>query len=211
MGEKEQTNISKKKIANIHKENYSTSEQVLPCKWSENKSIEWDFQSDNWEGLKWNVFICTFICSEMVKLGALLHTWKISKPTQILGVCLMKKPQFSVLVTERIPLHSFIRVHMECDAKNVASKRPLSLWNHKSRLLSDIQPRLISSTVLINSIALLTLSKVNAFVNMPQRSSSEHKRGREREKESGKGDDWRISVDCFSNLYKKAVNIRLQT
>lgn len=126
-GEKEQTNISKKKIANIHKENYSTSEQVLPCKWSENKSIEWDFQSDNWEGLKWNVFICTFICSEMVKLGALLHTWKISKPTQLLGVCLMKKPQFSVLVTERIPLHSFIRVHMECDAKNEASKRPLSL------------------------------------------------------------------------------------
>lgn len=47
MGEKEQTNISKKKIGNIHKENYSTSEQVLPCKWSENKSIEFDFQSDN--------------------------------------------------------------------------------------------------------------------------------------------------------------------
>lgn len=127
MGKKSKQ-ILAKKIANIHKENYSTSEQVLPCKWRENKSIEWDFQSDNWEGLKWNVFICTFIfCSEMVRLGALLHTWKISKLTQILGVCLMKKPQFSVLVTERIPLHSFIRVHMECDAKRAASKRPLSL------------------------------------------------------------------------------------
>lgn len=130
----------------------------------------------------------------MVKLGALLHTWKISKPTQILGVCLMKKPQFSVLVTERIPLHSFIRVHMECDAKNEASKRPLSLWNHKSRLLSDIQPRLISSTVLINSIALLTLSKVNAFVNMPQRSSSEHKRGRERKRAE------RVTIDVSQSI-----------